>query len=208
MLYSSLEHKPFPFYTAFCMKTKYQIIYLNGPSSCGKSTLSKALQEALDPPFLHIGIDKVIGMMPRKLNWESDPPSKGFSFKAAYDEKGILMQELQIGPFGKQILQAYEEIVVTLTKLKHFLIVDDIGLGKAEVDRWKKLLKDYQVLYVGLFASLETLEKREQARGDRMQGSARAQLKKIHKGVSYDLEIDTEKNSLEQNIQEILSFLK
>ena len=28
---------------------KYQIIYLNGPSSVGKTTLAKALQEAFDP---------------------------------------------------------------------------------------------------------------------------------------------------------------
>ena len=189
------------------MKPKYQIIYLNGPSSCGKSTLSKALQEALALPFLHIGIDKVIGMMPHKFNWESDPPSKGFSFKADYDEDGVLIQELQVGPFGKQIIQAYEEIVVTLATLKHHLIVDDIGLRKSEVDRWKERLKNYQVLYVGLFASLETLEKREQERGDRIVGSARDQFKRIHRGVIYDLEIDTEKNTLNQNVQKILSLL-
>jgi len=43
----------------------YQVIYLNGPSSSGKTELAKALQEALDKPFLHVGIDKVIGMMPK-----------------------------------------------------------------------------------------------------------------------------------------------
>jgi chloramphenicol 3-O phosphotransferase len=32
-----------------------QIIYLNGPSSSGKTTLAKALQHALENPFLHIG---------------------------------------------------------------------------------------------------------------------------------------------------------
>ena len=34
-----------------------QIIYLNGPSSSGKTTLAKALQHAFEEPFLHIGID-------------------------------------------------------------------------------------------------------------------------------------------------------
>ena len=36
-----------------------KIIYLNGPSSSGKTTLAKALQESLEEPYLHIGIDKV-----------------------------------------------------------------------------------------------------------------------------------------------------
>jgi len=189
-------------------KTKYQIIYLNGPSSCGKSTLSAALQNATEIPFLHIGIDKVIGMMPYKLNnWEGGSAPEGFSWKTVYDTDGTIMQELQIGPFAKKMVQAYEEIVLTLAKLGHYLIVDDVGFGKPEVDRWKKLLKDYQVLYVGLFASLEILEKRERERSDRMVGSARAQLKKVHQGVSYDLEIHTDKNPLELNVQTIISHL-
>ena len=36
-----------------------QIIYLNGPSSSGKTTLAKALQHAFEKPFLHVGIDKI-----------------------------------------------------------------------------------------------------------------------------------------------------
>ena len=45
-----------------------QIIYLNEPSSSGKTTLAKALQHTFDEPFLHIGIDKIIGWMPEKVN--------------------------------------------------------------------------------------------------------------------------------------------
>ena len=49
------------------------IILLNGPSSSGKSTLANILQSKLNDPFLHIGIDKMIGMMPEAINnWEGD----------------------------------------------------------------------------------------------------------------------------------------
>jgi chloramphenicol 3-O-phosphotransferase len=59
-----------------------QIIYSNGPSSVGKTTLAKALQQKLGQPFLHIGIDKVIEMMPDKLNnWEGGAAPLGFSWK-------------------------------------------------------------------------------------------------------------------------------
>ncbi len=62
--------------TAVCNRMIAQIIYINGPSSSGKTTLAKALQQEFDQPFLHIGIDRVIGMMPEKLNnWEGGPSS-------------------------------------------------------------------------------------------------------------------------------------
>ena len=47
---------------------KSKIIYLNGPSSSGKTTLAKALQESFVEPFLHIGIDKIIGFMPDNVS--------------------------------------------------------------------------------------------------------------------------------------------
>lgn len=53
------------------LAAEFQIIYINGPSSAGKTTLAHAVQEEMEQPFLHIGIDRVIGMMPEKLNnWE------------------------------------------------------------------------------------------------------------------------------------------
>mgnify|MGYP003342011459 CR=1 FL=1 len=57
---------------------KYQIIYLNGPSSSGKTSLVKALQDKLSQPFLHVGVDKIIGMMPAKLNdWTGGEAPEG-----------------------------------------------------------------------------------------------------------------------------------
>ncbi len=71
------------------MKKSIQIIYINGPSSSGKTTLAQALQQEFDVPFLHIGIDRVIGMMPNKLNnWEGGPAPLGFSWKSSVDETG------------------------------------------------------------------------------------------------------------------------
>jgi RimJ/RimL family protein N-acetyltransferase len=83
------------------MKTKHQIIYINGPSSSGKTTLAQFLQQELDSPFLHIGIDRVIGMMPDKLNdWEGGPAPLGFSWKNSTDETGHPVHEIQLGPFA------------------------------------------------------------------------------------------------------------
>ncbi|MBL1241828.1 MAG: chloramphenicol phosphotransferase, partial [OCS116 cluster bacterium] len=42
------------------------IIFLNGASSTGKTSIVKALQDLLEDNYLHIGIDKFLGMMPEK----------------------------------------------------------------------------------------------------------------------------------------------
>jgi chloramphenicol 3-O phosphotransferase len=52
----------------FSSRKMFNIIYLNGPSSSGKTTLAKALQQAFEEPFLHVSVDKIIGWMPEKIN--------------------------------------------------------------------------------------------------------------------------------------------
>lgn len=186
------------------MKPYFQIIYLNGPSSAGKSTLAQALQETFDPPFLHIGIDRVIGMMPSKLNnWEGGPAPEGFSWKKSMDKTGHPIHEIQCGPFAKKISQTLVEMVLTLADMGHFVIIDDVSFGSVGVNLWRKALKNYKVLWIGITAPLPLLEEREQARGNRIQGSARAQYFTVHPGVEYDLEFDTSEEPLETIVQTI-----
>lgn len=186
------------------MNTKYQIIYINGPSSSGKTTLAQLLQQELDPPFLHIGIDRVIGMMPNKLNdWEGGSAPLGFSWKNSTDETGHPVHEIQLGPFARKMSDTLKEIVITLAKLDHYIIIDDVAFGKQDVDKWGSALKDYNVLWIGIHTPLPVLEEREKQRGNRMIGSARAQYYQVHKGVVYDLEFDTNKDSSEKIVQAI-----
>lgn len=181
-----------------------QIIYINGPSSSGKTTLAKALQQAFDQPFLHVGLDRVIGMMPEKVNnWEGDPAPLGFSWKQSVDETGHPIQEIQTGPFAIKMIQTFMEIVLTMAKMGHHVIIDDISLGKEQVDLWKEALSGHKVLWIGIKAPLMVLEAREKERSNRINGSARAQYFQVHKDVSYDLEFDTSKVSLETIVRTI-----
>lgn len=183
-----------------------QIIYLNGPSSSGKTTLAKTLQQSFDDLFLHVGIDKIIGWMPEKVNdWAGGDAPLGFSWKKQTDESGNLIQELQIGPYAEKIGKTFQEIVLMLAKMGHHLIIDDVSYGKKQVDAWKYLLKHFNVLWVGVNAPLPILEQREKIRGNRIIGSARDQFDKVHRDVSYDLQVDTHHSTLEENIQKIKS---
>jgi chloramphenicol 3-O phosphotransferase len=189
-------------------KSSIQVIYLNGPSSSGKTVLAKALQKAFDEPFLHVGIDKIIGWMPEKINdWTGGEACLGYSWKSGADESGHPIQDLQIGPFAKKMEKTFQEVVLTLVKSGHHLIIDDVSFGKDEVDEWRKVLQGYNVIWVGVNAPLHILEQREQERGNRIEGSARGQFHKVHVGVSYDLEIDTHHVPLADNIAKIQSAI-
>lgn len=181
-----------------------QIINLNGPSSSGKTTLAKALQHSFEEPFLHVGIDKIIGWMPEKINnWTGGEAPHGFSWKKSVDSSGNPIQEIQAGPYAQKIGKTFQKIVLALAKLGHCIVIDDVSFGKQQLDEWKKLLEDFRVLWVGVNAPLDILEHREMERGNRIQGSARGQFHKVHVNASYDLEIDTHQASINENVEKI-----
>ena len=46
---------------------KGRIIFLNGTSSSGKSSIAKALQNLLETPFLHVSADDFLSMLPERF---------------------------------------------------------------------------------------------------------------------------------------------
>lgn len=183
------------------LEPRFQIIYLNGPSCSGKTTLGHALQKVLQDPFLYIGVDTLIDMMPAKLNdWEGGNASskQGLSWKESYDKEGHLLSEIQIGPYAKKMMALFKEIVVTAAKQGFFIIVDDVAFGKSEVNQWKTALNAFRVLWVSLKAPVSILETREKNRTGRKKGAARAQSGKVHEGVSYDLDFDSNLQSQQE----------
>ncbi len=174
-----------------------QIIYLNGPSSVGKTTLAKSLQDVLERPFLHISFDKVIGWMPQKMNnWVGGYTCSGFSWKSLHDQDGITMQELRMGPFASKMQHTFRDVVKNLAISGHCIIVDDFAFGQENIGTWKEVLKDFPVLWIRLKAPLEVLEKREKERNGRILGSSRAQYFHLYHNMEFDIEFDTDAESL------------
>lgn len=178
-----------------------QIIYLNGPSSSGKTTIARALQHALDDLYLHVSIDKIIGWMPAKVNnWTGEDAPLGYSWKKGVDASGVLIQELQRGPYVQKIARTFQNIALLLAKMGHHLIIDDVSFGSKQLEKWKELFKGFDVLWIGVNAPLSILEQREKERDNRIEGSARSQFHQVHMGAVYDLTIDTHHTSLADNV--------
>jgi chloramphenicol 3-O phosphotransferase len=68
-------------------------------------------------------------------------------------------------------------------------------------------VSNLDVYFVGLHCSLEELERREVARGNRRSGEARTDFETVHSFTSYDLELDSE-NALEDNVQLLIEAWK
>jgi chloramphenicol 3-O phosphotransferase len=182
-----------------------RVLYFNGPSSVGKTTIIRVLQNLLLPtPYLRIGVDQIIDdMMPSAMNdWRvnivhEEPNSiQGFYCNVMHDTDGATMHIIKAGPFAIKLLDLFRDLALTTLSKGYNVIIDDVAEhGAVDVDLWRDALKDYSVLWIGLTAALDVLEERERTRGNRAPGTSRAQLKTVHEGVTYDLFFDTSKES-------------
>ncbi|MEV6743721.1 chloramphenicol phosphotransferase CPT [Streptomyces sp. NPDC058322] len=159
---------------------KTQMIVLNGGSSSGKSGIARCLQTVLPDPWLTFGVDTLIEAMPASMS-DSDA---GIEF--APDG------EVVVGAEFRTLETAWIEGVATMARAGAGIIVDEVFLGGAESQqRWQKALDGLGVLWVGVRCESAVAAAREIARGDRVPGMAAAQAELVHRGVTYDLEVDT-----------------
>ncbi|HYE08721.1 MAG TPA: AAA family ATPase [Patescibacteria group bacterium] len=159
-----------------------KIIFLNGVSSSGKSTLSNELVK-MTPNYFHINIDDFdifIDQMEDRENSHLIPVETEYFFHrtiAMFSDKGIN------------------------------LIVDHILHDNFTKNDCFEVLTNYPVLFVGVHCPIEELERREKARGDRNIGLAKKQLEFVHKNEIYDIEVDTFTESVEECSKKIIESL-
>ncbi|MET7756919.1 chloramphenicol phosphotransferase CPT [Streptomyces sp. NPDC005389] len=157
-----------------------QIIILNGGSSAGKSGIVRCLQAVLPDPWLAFGVDSLIDAMPLRMRSSDD----GIAFDA---DGGV-----NIGADFRALEGAWAQGVATMARAGARVIVDDVFLsGAAAQDRWRAFVGDLDVLWVGVRCDSAVAEGREVARGDRVAGMAAKQADIVHRGVDYDVEVDT-----------------
>ncbi|WP_329362445.1 inositol monophosphatase family protein [Streptomyces sp. NBC_01483] len=100
--------------------------------------------------------------------------------------------EVEIGEGFREIETAWTTGIAAMARAGARVIIDDVFLGgAASQDRLRALLEGLEVLWVGVRCDPETAAAREIARGDRATGMAASQAETVHKGVVYDVEVDT-----------------
>jgi chloramphenicol 3-O phosphotransferase len=187
-----------------------RIIILNGPSSSGKTSIAKQVQQQSSAPYLLTGLDHFIYMMPEKMNDYKGTlkPHEGFGWKKREDEEGRALHDLTPGAYGRRVYDLLFAQVRLFADAGHHVIVDHVTLAGGDYEKWRQNLIDHDVFIVGVTADTDELDRREQARGDRMIGGARAQAEHVHNGFEYDLFLDTTKLPSEQAAHQLLEMLE
>lgn len=171
------------------------IIFINGTSSSGKTSLLKLLQKKLPEPYLDMGIDKFIWMLPSR-----------YLDRPLWDD--VLGKAVHSGPVGWSLFSGMHHAIAAAASRGNNILADHVFVEKAWVDECAGLFAEMNAYLIGLTCSLEVLEQRERDRKDRTLGQAKMQYEIIHKYTQYDLELDTSKLTTDECAEQVIEQLK
>ena len=160
------------------------VILLNGPSSSGKSTLSRVLQKHISAEKnQHYGIISIDDFM-----------------KIATDET---IYEDDVYEINEDMCRAAAEIL----KDAPGVIIDHVITSERIYRQLMDLLAEFQIRTIHVTCPLEVLLQREQARGTRCIGSAEASYTYLYPREGYDLTVDNAARPAEENAALICGLL-
>lgn len=154
------------------------IIFINGASSSGKTSIVRALQASFTAPYLDAGLDRFLWMLPRR-----------YLDRPLWNE--VLGQATEAGPLGHQLIAGMHHAIAALARCGCNVVADHVLVERTWVDEAARLFSALPAYLVGVHCPLAVLEERECSRRDRTLGQARAQYAVVHAHVVYDIEVDT-----------------
>jgi chloramphenicol 3-O phosphotransferase len=169
-----------------------QIVFLNGASSAGKTSIAKALQDLTDEPFMLLGLDTCFAMVPPRWVGGPEGPMRhlGFAYEHLPKDNGHPMLKITYGEAGSRMLTGFHRAATELVRAGNSIIIDEMLLDCRVRDDWLEVLTPWRPMLVGIYCADGELTRREIERGNRP-GLARWSARNAHNGMRYDLTIDT-----------------
>jgi chloramphenicol 3-O phosphotransferase len=177
------------------------VIILNGVSSSGKSSFARALQMHAQETFVRVAMDDFLSMLPpgRELGLDWFPLQHKQTPEGPSPRFGT-------GPRGSQLLGAMRAFVGSLAAKGMSVIVDEVCEAEAIRD-YRFQAGSARLVLIKVEAPLAVIEQRERERGNRLIGLARDQAGFLHKGITYDITVDTSKGTPDELAREIIAQL-
>jgi chloramphenicol 3-O phosphotransferase len=160
-------------------------IVLHGPTSAGKSSLARALQDSSQIPAFHISLDAFVEMS-RRRDMRSDDELK----------EALRLHHLNLQSALKRVAASHFEIVLEL------VLRDTTAL-----DECISALAPRRTYIIGVTCPLHILEERERKRPDRGDGMARSQFGHPAYSRPYSIRVDTSMCTPEAGARRIRSFI-
>ncbi len=171
------------------------VVIINGTSSSGKTTIIRLLQQRLEPPYLDMGIDRFIFMLP-----------KAYLDRPLWDD--VLGKADHAGATGRLLVSGMHHAIAAVATSGLNVLADHVLVEQSWVEECARLFSGIRAYLIGLHCPLGVLEERERSRKDRTLGQARVQFPIIHKYAAYDLELDTSRLTAEQCADGIVQRLQ
>ena len=166
---------------------KGRIIFLNGVTSSGKTSIVEALQEREEPFFYVVANDLFEQMVGDRF-----------------------LREDYWKYLSEVILMMYHTAKLYSDMGKHVLI-DGILVEREQLAphyrRLREILRDNPLDIVEVRCSLETCRRRNIARGDRYETQSEEQASIMAQNIEYSLRVDTENNTPQQCAAQIIESL-
>jgi chloramphenicol 3-O phosphotransferase len=187
-----------------------QVIILNGPSVAGKSSIQRALQDALAEPHLAMGLDSLlVAMLPQRYFTSTEPDRKQVMWAdPEVDTDGRPLFALHFGPVGRRALAGMHRAIAAYALAGNHAIVDYVLYEPEFLDELCDVLREVKVYFVGVRIELAVLEARELARGTSPPGHARSHYDVVHAHGLYDFEVDTTRMTAIACANAIASFVR
>lgn len=179
------------------------IIFLNGTSSSGKSTLARKIMRQSERPFLYFSIDHLLNFwIDEKFVAFEDEPKEWLL-------KGTPATHIIDGPNIKQLHWDMIESLAVLIHKGYDLIIDEVlwqdDIFMHYVDA---LCYANKVYMVKVICELMECERRESTRSDRFKGLARQLYTQVYQqDLQYDLQIDTTTLPPEHCAQQVIHYI-
>ncbi|MBO6701782.1 MAG: zeta toxin family protein [Pseudomonadales bacterium] len=171
------------------------IVFLNGTSSAGKTTLAHALQEEMQAPYQHVALDQFRDGLPAKYRGLNAPDgttgARGLNVVPTEIDSGQAVTEVRFGEDGTRVLMGMRRAIATLADNGVNVIVDDIILTQDFLEDYLRVMMPHSLYFIGVRCPLEVIAAREAMRLGRFPGTAESHFEKCHAHGTYDLEVDT-----------------
>ncbi|GAB2802732.1 chloramphenicol phosphotransferase [Streptomyces chlorus] len=162
-----------------------RVIFLNGTSSSGKSSIARELLGVLDDGvFFHLAVD---------------------SFNAMRTKRPLAQEDLDTAL--RRTRMGFHRSIAAMADVGNDVVVDHVLSEPWRLVDCLAVLRPKDVLFVGVHCSPDELTRREKARGDRPPGLAALQYDLVHQHGDYDLECDTGTASPRECAELIKEFL-
>lgn len=192
--------------------TPGKIIFLNGCSSSGKTTLAVKLQQLLAEPYQHISLDQFRDGLPsrvRGLNAPARSPGASGINVVPTEHNGELVTQIQFGHHGEQVLRGMRRCIAAFGKIGANVIVDDLLFKPEYLQDYVAVLDPHNTWFIGVKCSLDVVTQREAQRPRRFPGTATSHFEQVHAhGERYDLEVDTSNATPRAGAESIIARLE